>query len=70
MVAPLDAAEYARLLYAGLRQLDESGCALILVEAPPDTQDWAAVRDRLARAAAGSTVAGESAVRKLLDDGT
>ena len=70
MVAPLDAVEYARLLYAGLRQLDESGCALILVEAPPDTQDWAAVRDRLARAAAGSAGAGESAARKLSDNGT
>lgn len=54
MVAPLDALEYARLLYAGLRQLDASGCGLILVEALPDTPDWAAVRDRLARAAAGS----------------
>ena len=54
MVAPLDAVEYARLLYAGLRQLDASGCGLILVEALPDTPDWAAVRDRLGRAAAGS----------------
>jgi len=71
MMAPLDAAEYARLLYAGLRQLDESGCALILVEAPPDTQDWAAVRDRLARAAAGSAGALESgAAHRLPDNGT
>lgn len=54
MTAPLDAAEYARLLYAGLRQIDESGCAVIVVEAPPDTPDWFAVRDRLMRAAAGS----------------
>ncbi len=54
MIAPLDALEYARLLYAGLRQVDDSGCNLILVEAPPDTADWSAVRDRLGRAAAGS----------------
>ena len=54
MTAPLDAAEYARLLYAGLRQIDDSGCAAILVETPPDTPDWSAVRDRLMRAAAGS----------------
>jgi L-threonylcarbamoyladenylate synthase len=54
MTAPLDAAEYARLLYAGLRQIDESGCAVIVVETPPDTPDWFAVRDRLMRAAAGS----------------
>jgi L-threonylcarbamoyladenylate synthase len=56
MTAPLDAAEYARLLYAGLRQIDDSGCAVIVVEAPPDTPDWSAVRDRLLRAAAGSSV--------------
>lgn len=68
MVAPLDAAEYARLLYAGLRQLDRSGCARILVEAPPDTPDWAAVRDRLARAAAGSVT--ESPTRRPPDTGT
>jgi L-threonylcarbamoyladenylate synthase len=54
MTAPIDAAEYARLLYAGLRQIDTSGCAVIIVEAPPETPDWSAVRDRLMRAAAGS----------------
>jgi L-threonylcarbamoyladenylate synthase len=57
MTAPLDAAEYARLLYAGLRQIDDSGCAVILVETPPDTPDWSAVRDRLMRASAGSGAA-------------
>jgi L-threonylcarbamoyladenylate synthase len=56
MTAPLDPAEYGRLLYAGLRQIDESGCAVIVVEAPPDTSDWAAIRDRLLRAAAASGV--------------
>jgi L-threonylcarbamoyladenylate synthase len=61
MHAPLDAAEYARLLYAGLRQIDESGCAVIIVEAPPDTPDWYAVRDRLMRAAAGSGAASAQA---------
>jgi L-threonylcarbamoyladenylate synthase len=54
MVAPVDAVEFARHLYAGLRQLEHSGCKLILVEAPPQTPDWNAVRDRLTRAAAGS----------------
>ncbi len=68
MVAPLDAAEYARLLYGGLRLLDRSGCALILVEAPPDTSDWAAVRDRLARAAVGA--AAESPPRRTPEHGT
>jgi L-threonylcarbamoyladenylate synthase len=64
MTAPIDAAEYARLLYAGLRQIDGSGCAVIIVETPPDTPDWSAVRDRLMRAAAGS-----SALPALLANG-
>ena len=42
--------EYAHGLYANLRALDLSGCDEILVEAPPQTEEWAAIRDRLARA--------------------
>ena len=53
-VAPGDAAGYARELYAALRRLDESGADLILVEAPPRDAAWAAVEDRLQRAASGS----------------
>jgi L-threonylcarbamoyladenylate synthase len=49
--APSDAAEYARLLYANLRALDEMRCESILVERVPDGEQWAAVRDRLSRAA-------------------
>jgi L-threonylcarbamoyladenylate synthase len=41
---------YAQRLYAALRELDGAGCEAILVEAPPDTPDWAAVLDRLRRA--------------------
>ena len=41
---------YAQKLYAALRELDAAGCERILVETPPDTADWAAVRDRLQRA--------------------
>ena len=41
---------YAQRLYAALRELDQAGCEAILVEAPPDTPEWAAVRDRLRRA--------------------
>jgi len=41
---------YARRLYAALRELDTAGCETILVEAPPDAPEWAAVRDRLQRA--------------------
>ncbi len=43
---------YAQKLYAALRELDTAGCKQILVETPPDTADWAAVRDRLQKACA------------------
>ena len=42
--------EYARKLYAALRELDTAGCDEILIEAPPETEEWRAVRDRLNRA--------------------
>ncbi|HXV07249.1 MAG TPA: L-threonylcarbamoyladenylate synthase, partial [Burkholderiales bacterium] len=70
MHAPLDAASYAQHLYAGLRQLDRSGCVAILVEAPPETADWAAVRDRLTRAARGSGAADRIPVSSDASDGT
>jgi L-threonylcarbamoyladenylate synthase len=47
---PRDPQAYAQKLYAALRELDTAGCERILVEAPPDTPEWAAVRDRLVRA--------------------
>jgi len=49
---PRDPQGYAHRLYAALRELDAAGCALILVEEPPQDAAWAAVRDRLKRAAA------------------
>ena len=52
--APRDAAGYAHALYANLRRLDEAGCDAIIVERPPATPEWAAINDRLARAATGS----------------
>jgi L-threonylcarbamoyladenylate synthase len=60
-LAPVDPLAYAHQLYAALRALDESGCEVILVESPPETPDWAAVRDRLQRAAAGSAAGSEDA---------
>ncbi|MDR0577135.1 MAG: threonylcarbamoyl-AMP synthase [Candidatus Accumulibacter sp.] len=45
---------YARGLYAALRELDQAGGDLIFVEAVPPGPDWAAVADRLRRAARGS----------------
>jgi L-threonylcarbamoyladenylate synthase len=50
--APDDAEDYARVLYAGLRQLDRAGLDYILVEAPPLASEWAAIHDRLTRACA------------------
>jgi L-threonylcarbamoyladenylate synthase len=49
---PKDPQAYARRLYAALRELDGAGCETILIESPPGTPPWTAVRDRLSRAAA------------------
>jgi len=57
--APRGAAGYAHELYASLRRLDELGCDAILVERPPQAPAWAAINDRLARAATGSPVPDE-----------
>ena len=43
--------EYAARLYAVLHELDAQGLDYIAVELPPDTAEWAAIRDRLRRAA-------------------
>jgi L-threonylcarbamoyladenylate synthase len=53
-VAPAVAAQYAHELYANLRALDATGADVILIEQPPQNAAWAAVNDRLARAARGS----------------
>ncbi len=45
---------YARGLYAALRELDQAGNDLIVVEAISREPGWAAVADRLRRAACGS----------------
>jgi L-threonylcarbamoyladenylate synthase len=50
---PADPAGYARELYGALRRLDARGPEVILVERPPMTPEWAAIRDRLERAARG-----------------
>jgi L-threonylcarbamoyladenylate synthase len=47
--------DYARELYAQLRRLDASAADHLLVVAPPTTEPWDAVNDRLRRSAAGST---------------
>lgn len=54
---PDDPDGYARGLYAALRELDQAGNDLIVVEAIPTTPAWAAVADRLRRSACGSGAA-------------
>lgn len=48
---PKDAAGYAERLYRVLHDLDREGYDWISIELPPDTPEWAGVRDRLTRAA-------------------
>ena len=48
---PNDAAAYAAQLYRVLHDLDSRNYDWIAVDAPPDTPEWEAVRDRLQRAA-------------------
>ncbi|HKD86685.1 MAG TPA: L-threonylcarbamoyladenylate synthase [Terriglobales bacterium] len=48
---PPEPREYAARLYQTLHDLDVRGYDWIAVEAPPDTPEWEAVRDRLTRAA-------------------
>jgi L-threonylcarbamoyladenylate synthase len=54
LVAGQDAARFGHNLYARLRDLDRLGLSQLLVERVPAGEAWDAVRDRLARAAAGS----------------
>jgi L-threonylcarbamoyladenylate synthase len=49
---PDDAASTAQQLFAVLRDFDDQGVRLIWIETPPDTPEWAGVRDRLQRASA------------------
>jgi L-threonylcarbamoyladenylate synthase len=52
--AATDPAQFARDLYARLREIDALACDVILVTVPPADDAWRAVTDRLRRAAAGS----------------
>ena len=51
IAAPPDALAYAHDLYANLRNLDAANCDALLVEKLPQLPEWAAVNDRLGRAA-------------------
>lgn len=49
---PAEPREYAAALYQKLREADAEGWDWIAIEQPPPTEEWAAIRDRLERAAA------------------
>jgi L-threonylcarbamoyladenylate synthase len=51
---PRVALEFGRRLYAELHQSDAEGWDWIGIEMPPDTEEWAGIRDRLRRASADS----------------
>jgi L-threonylcarbamoyladenylate synthase len=53
--APVDADEYARVLYARLREADELGARTVVAVPPPALGVGVAVHDRLARAASVRT---------------
>jgi L-threonylcarbamoyladenylate synthase len=48
---PANSAAYAELFYGKLHELDQKGYDWIAIELPPDTAEWAGVRDRITRAA-------------------
>jgi L-threonylcarbamoyladenylate synthase len=52
-VIPHDAEAFGRSIYAELHHCDQAGAELIIVEALPETGEWAAIQDRLKRASAG-----------------
>jgi L-threonylcarbamoyladenylate synthase len=49
---PADPRDYAAVLYQELHQADSEGWDWIAIEKPPPGDEWAAIRDRLERAAA------------------
>lgn len=53
-IMPRDPAAYAARLYAILHELDALSVTRIVVDAPPDTEEWLGIRDRLRRAATSS----------------
>ena len=67
-VLPDDPEGYARGLYAALHRLDRT-CNRLVIESVPDDEAWAAIRDRLERAARSDVPALQTAtaVREAMD---
>ena len=55
---PPEADDYSHSLYAALRELDTMNFDIILIEQPPDNENWLAVNDRLRKATAAGTLVG------------
>lgn len=53
-VMPDDPQDYARKMYAALHDADQAAVSDLLIEDPPQTPPWEAIRDRLTRARTGS----------------
>lgn len=52
LIAKSTPREYAQQLYSNLRKLDRENADLIIVEAVPESEEWAGIADRLRRASA------------------
>jgi L-threonylcarbamoyladenylate synthase len=50
ILMPSDPNRYGQWFYSSLRRLDAGGYDTILIEAPPETEPWQAVTDRILRA--------------------
>ena len=64
-ILPADPAGYAYGLYAALRDMDQTGSDLILVQTPPQDPQWLGVNDRLRRSVFGSAGIIESLLARL-----
>ena len=51
LIMPKSGSDYAHNLYSSLRALDNDDIDIILVEQPPQTEEWQAVNDRLKKSA-------------------
>jgi L-threonylcarbamoyladenylate synthase len=57
---PMESSVYAAQLYDALHDADRWGAEYVVVELPPDEEEWLAVRDRLRRAATIWNISGSS----------
>jgi L-threonylcarbamoyladenylate synthase len=55
-----DPVDYAHALYSALRRLDAASYDKILIESPPESEPWRAVRDRIQRATIPNSVEKQS----------